>query len=111
MPLPLNVDRSCCLAPAHAGSIPGDGSFEPFFDRSGRRESQSLARPGQVETAARLAVRLRSIKAQLAAKAGLLGDHLRQITNGDFTSGADVDRLGSVQVLSGEEDRPSRVLD
>ncbi|MCC7368034.1 MAG: hypothetical protein IT306_06405 [Chloroflexi bacterium] len=58
---------------------------------------------GDVEAASRLAVRLGRVQLDAAFVASQLGAQVREIVNHDLLAGAEVDRLGAVVALGGED--------
>src|SRR6266566_9374189 len=91
--------------------VPGDGPAQAFVEGRARAEAELTLGPGDVQRAARLAVGLGRVPADLAAEAGQPGDQLRQVADGDLHPRADVDRLRLVVALGGPHDPFGGILD
>src|SRR3989442_2331020 len=91
--------------------IPLDRALEPFAEVDSGPEAELALGPAGVELAARLAVRLARVPPDGAAEPGRLGDELDQLADADFEGGAEVDRIGPVVALGGQDDAFGRVLD
>ncbi len=93
------------------GDIPRHCPFQPVGQRHGRLETEQLPRPRHIQATPRLAVRPRGIETHFAVEAGLARDQFRQLGDGNFAAGADVDRIGRFQDLGGADHGPRCVFD
>src|ERR1700722_13890338 len=92
-------------------AVPGDGAGEAVSQLGAGFEAEELAGTRHVELAARLAVRHRRVPGDLAAETGQLGDQRGQVADRDLAARAEVDRLGAVIALRGEDQPVGSVLD
>ncbi len=88
-----------------------DRARRPSSNDVAASNPNALARPTRVERAARLAVGLRGVPADLALEAGQADDQLDQLADRDLAPDAEVDRLGAVVALGGEDDPLGGVVD
>src|SRR5450759_4738496 len=89
--------------------VPANRIRQPLTKWRRRAEPELLFGAIDVELAPRLTVRLGFIPDDLALEAGQLRDQLRQVFDRDLGRTSNVDRVGFVVALSGEDDRPRRV--
>src|SRR5207237_3308616 len=97
--------------PVPRSRVPGDGPVEAFGQRRGGSKSEEFLGPADVQTSARLAVRLVGIEQNAAVKANLAGDKRGQIGNGYLSTRTNVDRLRRIQMLRGQNNGAGSVLD
>src|SRR6267378_3908251 len=84
--------------------VPRDRALEPFAEVHSGPEPELALGPAGVELAARLAVRLARVPPDGAAELGRLGDQFHQLADADLEGGAEVDRIGLVVALGGQDD-------
>src|ERR1043165_3238312 len=83
---------------------PVDGSLEPFFKSDLGLEAYDLLGLLGIEAAPRLAVGLGRIPLDAALEPGELHDQLDQVLDRDFHVGAEVERIGVILALRGQDD-------
>src|SRR4051812_44216675 len=94
-----------------SGLVELDRLAQPVLERDLRLEAHQLARAGHVEEALRLAVGPRRVPDGLALEAGQVVDQLGEVADARLDPGPDVDGLGGLQALRGEQERAGRVVD
>src|SRR5258708_279395 len=92
-------------------AIPSDRAREPVPELRPGLEPEQLPGLCDVESAARLAVRHRGVPGDLALEAGQLGDQRGQLTDRYLLPRPEVDWIGAVVVLGGEQQAVGGVLD
>src|SRR3990170_7713222 len=91
--------------------VPLDRPAQPFLEGGAGDEAELLPRPGGVEAAARLAVRLAQVAHDLTPIVRHPADHLHEVVDRDLLPRPDVDRGGLVVLLGGQDDRLGGVVD
>src|SRR4051794_29099399 len=87
-----------------------DRPRETLAQRHRGLEAHPLASTGDVEVSRGLPVRLRRVPVDFAVVPDEVADRLCEIANARLDARADVDRLGAVEVLRGEQERAGRVV-
>jgi len=90
--------------------IPGNRLLQSFAEARLCLEAEFIPGPGRVQHAARLAVGLGGIPSCLAREAGQLHDQFRQVADGYFKAGADIDRFALVVGFHGQDDGLGRIF-
>src|SRR3989338_4665205 len=83
--------------------------LQPLLERRLRLEPEFFLRAAHVQAAARLAVRLGGVPADLALEAHVFGDESCELFDGDLHARADIDRLRFVVFYGREHDAFGRV--
>src|SRR4030042_1473024 len=103
---PLRCTLSATLLP-----IPVNRFLQSLIEGRPGLKAKILLGLGDIQAPPWLAVRLGRVPSDLARKARQLCDLLGQVLDADLTSGPEIDRLGAVVVLGGQQDSFRRVGD
>jgi hypothetical protein len=93
------------------GEKPVEGLFQAFIERCVCVETELVASPGAVNASSGLAIGLRGIPTNLAFESDKLHNDFDEFSNGEFSIGAEIDRLVTVVKLRGEHDSFGCVID
>src|SRR4051794_37203061 len=112
MPAPTTA-MSVVLGAADRASrlVELDRLAQPVLERDLGLEAHQLAGARDVEEALRLAVGSRRVPDGLALEAGQVVDQLSEVADARLDAGADVDGLGGLEALGGEQQRAGGVID
>ena len=112
--MPVISARVAGHAQADVGGLAAkrlDRPRQPVLELDGRLEAHELAGARDVEVALRLPVRPRRVPHELALEAGEPRDELGEVADGGLAPDPEVDRVGDVEVLGGEQQPARGVVD